>query len=294
MLQDGYVDLREELAADGDRAEPTARPAISRVRSAHRVVGRALYALLLGQRLQRRALIVGAGWAGREIAQTLATHGDGTCELVGFVDDDLARQGEPVDLPGRDEPLHVLGSRYDLPTLIERHGVTTLVLAITHDAHGPLLQTLLDCLELGVDIVPMPLLYERLTGRVPVMHVGGSWNVALPIDHPGTGALWPALKRLIDVTLAAVGLLLLLPWLPILALAIYVDCPGPILYMQERVGKGGRIFRVFKLRSMVPQAEKEGAVWAEEDDPRVTGLGRFLRRVKSNKFVNTFWAYREH
>jgi lipopolysaccharide/colanic/teichoic acid biosynthesis glycosyltransferase len=101
----------------------------------------------------------------------------------------------------------------------------------------------------------------------------------MPIHHPGTGALWPLVKRLMDIILASLGLLFLIPLLPFIALAIYLESPGPIFYRQARVGKGGRIFRVYKFRSMVPDAEKGRAVWAEEDDPRVTRVGRILRRT---------------
>jgi exopolysaccharide biosynthesis polyprenyl glycosylphosphotransferase len=177
-----------------------------------------------------------------------------------------------------------LGDRHALPTLIAQHHVTTLILAITHEVNGELLQILMDCLELGVEIVPMPVLYEQLTGRVPVEHIGGNWYVAMPIHHPGTGALWPLVKRLMDIVLASLGLFLLALATPFIAAAIYLDSPGPIFYRQERVGKGGRIFRVYKFRSMVPDAEKGRAVWAKEDDPRVTRVGRILRRTHVDEF----------
>jgi len=142
----------------------------------------------------------------------------------------------------------------------------------------------MDCLELGVEIIPMPVLFEQLTGQVPVEHVGDNWYVAMPIEHPGTAALWPLVKRLMDVVLASSGLFLLALATPFIALAIYLNSPGPIFYSQWRVGKGGRRFRAYKFRSMVPGAEKGQAVWAGENDTRATHVGRILRRTHVDEF----------
>lgn len=231
---------------------------------------------------RRRALIIGAGWAGRTIAQALSEAGDGSYAIVGFVDDDPAKQGTKV-LEG-EMAYPVLGDRTALPTLIAQHRVSTLILAITREVDGNLLQILTDCLELGVEIVPMPVLYEQLTGRVPIEHVGENWYVAMPVSHPLTRPFNRAIKRAMDIALASIGLLVMAPLFPFIALAIYLDSPGPIFYTQERVGQGGRIFRIYKFRSMVPKAERGKAVWAQVDDPRVTRVGRFLRRTHLDEF----------
>ncbi|RLA82151.1 MAG: hypothetical protein DRG31_07810 [Deltaproteobacteria bacterium] len=114
--------------------------------------------------------------------------------------------------------------------------------------------------------------------------VGNSWYVAMPLDHPLTKPLNQAIKRIFDVVAASLGLAFLLPLFPIIAFAIYLDSPGPIFYTQLRVGRGGRLFRLYKFRSMVPDAEKEKPVWAREGDPRVTRVGRILRRTHLDEF----------
>jgi exopolysaccharide biosynthesis polyprenyl glycosylphosphotransferase len=173
---------------------------------------------------------------------------------------------------------------------VRANGVAEVILAITHDVDGELLQTLVDCQEQGVAITPMTTLYEELTGRVPVEHIGENWYIALPLNHAATGGFYPLLKRGMDIAVATGGLLLFAVLLPFIVLALYLDSPGPIFYTQERVGKGGRIYRVLKLRTMVPQAERDGqAVWARENDPRVTRLGRVLRWMHLDElpqFVN--------
>ena len=274
-------------------------------------VGRALYLWVLDQPVfRRRALIVGAGWAGRTIAQALAQQGNGTYRVVGFVDDDphklgkgawelgstgaeeqkrLSKGAQAPPHPGSSAPPLVLGDRHALPGLIDRHSINTLILAITHDVDGELLGIVTDCLPQGVDVVSMPVLYEELTGRVPVEHVGGNWYVAMPLRHASSSALWSLAKRAFDLVTAGVGAMLLTVALPFIALAIALDSPGPIFYTQERVGKGGRHFSVYKFRSMVPDAEKPGqAVWADEHDPRVTCVGRFLRRTHIDEFPQFF------
>jgi exopolysaccharide biosynthesis polyprenyl glycosylphosphotransferase len=257
------------------------------------VGGRGLYILAFTRSpFGRRALIIGAGWAGRAIAEALAEHGGGMYQVVGFVDDDPAKsgkEGEEQGNPGATRtspprpnaavPLRVLGDRHSLLSLVRQHHVDTLILAIADEVSGELLQTLTDCMEEGVEVVPMPLLYEQLTGRVPVEHMGSSWYVAMPLSHPLTRTFNQMVKRAMDIVLASLGMLFLAPLFPFIALAIYLDSRGPIFYSQRRVGKGGRIFTVYKFRSMVPDAEKGRAVWAQENDPRVTRVGRFLRKT---------------
>ena len=204
----------------------------------------------------------------------------------------LGRQGEEEMERVGDAPPHpltpspkVLDDRTALSNLIAHHQINTLVVAITDEVDGELLQTLTDCLEHGVNILPMPVIYEKLTGRVPVHHVGENWYVAMPLHHPGTGALRPLVNRLFDLVSAGLGALCLGLALPFIAAAIYIDSPGPIFYTQERVGKGGKHFKVYKFRSMIPNAEKQGkAVWAKENDDRVTRVGRILRKMHIDEF----------
>lgn len=232
---------------------------------------------------RRRALIVGAGSAGREIARTIQTQFHAHYDLVGFVDDDPAKQGRVI------EGLLVLGTRADLRRLITQQRVAEIILAITRDISDGLFRALLDAQELGVEIEPMPVVYEQITGRVPVDYIGDSWYVALPLVHAATGGFNRAFKRCFDVVLALVGLVVFAGLLPFIALAIRLDSAGAIFYSQTRVGQGGRIFVVRKLRTMVADAERAGkAVWTVKNDPRITRVGRILRRLHLDE-VPQFW-----
>lgn len=228
---------------------------------------------------RRRVLIVGAGWAGRTIACAIRENAGAHFHVVGFVDDDGAKQKSPV------EGLPVLGARDNLLDIIHERNVAEVILAVTHDLPGEMFRILLDAQEQGVQITPMSVLYEQLTARVPVEHIGDSWYVALPLGHAGTGGVYPVVKRVFDVLLATAGLFIFALMLPFIALAIRLDSPGPIFYSQERVGRGGRVFRVRKLRTMVQDAERDGrAIWASSRDPRVTRVGRLLRKARVDEF----------
>ncbi len=238
------------------------------------------YLVLTRTLLHQRILIVGAGAAGQAIAAALAEFTEAGLEIVGFIDDDTAKKAVAAgkfNIP-------VLGGRHDLQKLIQTHQITTLVQAITHEVETELRRMMMDTLELGVEIVSMPVLYEQLTGKMPVEHVGDDWLAAMPTHHPGTGRTRRVVKRLFDIISASMGLLFLGLATPFIALAIYLDSPGPVFYSQERVGRGGKIFRVFKFRSMVTDAEQGKAVWATEGDSRVTRVGRLLRKTHVDEF----------
>lgn len=254
----------------------------------HGVAAIALIALWRGTYIRvapfrRRALIVGAGNAGREIAQTIQTQFRTHYDLVGFVDDDATKHGQSI------EGLKVLGTRADLTRLVQAHRVGEIILAITRGLSDGLFDALLDAQELGVEIVPMPLVYEEVTGRVPVQYVGDSWYVALPLSHASSSGMYRVFKRAFDVTFALIGLSVFALLLPFIALAIKLDSTGTVFYAQPRVGQGGRIFKLWKLRTMVRDAEADGqAVWAARNDPRVTRVGKILRRLHLDE-VPQFW-----
>jgi exopolysaccharide biosynthesis polyprenyl glycosylphosphotransferase len=243
------------------------------------------YALFFSRRpFQRRAIIVGAGTSGQTIVETIRENLGPDYQIVGYIDDDPGKRGQVI------KGVSVIGTRRDLASLVKAKDISEVILAITHNLHHELFRALIDCQEQGVQITPMPLLYEEITGKVPVEHIGDSWPVVLPLDHPSTRGFFPLFKRAVDLSIAAIGLTAFVILLPLVALSLYIDSPGPIFYTQERVGKGGKTFRLTKFRSMIPNAEKEGvAVWAKEGDPRITWVGRFLRLTRLDElpqFIN--------
>jgi len=240
------------------------------------VLWRVAYAQVLAQPIFRyKALIVGAGWAGQTLARAVRERLNSDYELVGFLDDAPDKQGQTV------AGLPVLGPCATLLETLQKWGATEVIVAVTHRWSDELLQALMDCQERGIQVTPMPVLYERITGRVAVEHIGQRLHLLFPGEVRATKRLFDGLKRLSDVALAAGGLAISWPLWLLIALAIRLDSEGPIFYIQERVGKGGHTFRVIKFRTMVQNAEEAGqAVWATENDPRVTRVGRLLRRMR--------------
>jgi len=95
-----------------------------------------------------------------------------------------------------------------------------------------------------------------------------------------TITLYDLIRRIVDIVVSMVGLVLSLPLMFIAGVLIKLDTPGPVFYVQERVGRHGKVFNMYKLRSMVVDAEKQGAKWADKDDPRVTRIGRIIRKSR--------------
>lgn len=233
---------------------------------------------LIGWRPQRqRVLIVGMGWPAQTIIEAIREHVPDDYEVVGIVDEGVPSRNDEVVVDAE-----VIGSAEDLVEIARRLRVGEVILATTSGrVDGALFQAVMDCYELGIPIRPMPLLYEQITNRVPVEHVGGQWNVVLPLEGRSPFDPYPALKRLIDIAISLIGLVCFGLLLPLIALAIVLDSPGPIFYRQERVGKAGRPIRVIKLRSMIPDAEaRQGPIWAVSGDSRITRVGRLLRKSR--------------
>lgn len=170
-----------------------------------------------------------------------------------------------------------------------RYALDEVIVGAQEELNPEWLTALVGWREQGVQIANMAAVYEELTGRVPVEQVGKNWSVLLPLEQDATRGLNGVMKRGIDIVLALVALIFAAPVLPLIALLIRLDAKGPIFLRQPRVGKNGRVFTLYKFRTMIPDAEPPGvAVWAEEDDPRVTRVGKFLRRSKLDE-VPQFW-----
>ncbi len=223
-----------------------------------------------------RLLFVGTSSAAVELARELTERRTELgVELVGFVDVGPSRDREAGDAtPG------ALGTVVDIPRIVREQRIDRVVVSLA-DARGMLpMDKLLEMkLADGVRFDHLPSVYEEYTGKIAVENLRPSWLI-FSEGFRKTPALVTA-KRLLDVSLASIGLLLAAPVMGLVAVAVRRSSAGPALYHQTRVGQNGRTFTVHKFRSMRADAEAAtGAVWAQKGDPRVTGLGRFLRRTR--------------
>ena len=235
-----------------------------------------------GQR--RRLLIVGAGKAGQTLAELYRDLSIRSFNIVGFVDDDKQKANKVF------HSIPVLGTTSRMLNLIDVYHISDLVVAINGEINGAAFQTILDAQERGVDVFRMPILYEEMTSRVPVHHLESDWIIRSFVDELHVSGIYELTKRLIDIVGALVGLLIFVALLPFLAFAVWVDTGSPVFYSQDRLGRGGIRFKIFKFRSMLQDSEMEGGPYTTmENDPRVTRVGGFLRRTRLDELPQ-FWS----
>jgi exopolysaccharide biosynthesis polyprenyl glycosylphosphotransferase len=234
-----------------------------------------------GQR--RRVLLIGAGKAGQTLAELYQSLGTPSFNLVGYVDDDSQKTGKTIC------GLRVLGSSVHLLNLIDVYHISDVVIAINGEIQGVTFQTILDAQEKGVEVTRMPILYEEMTGRVPVHHLESDWIIRSFVDGLHVSGFYELTKRVLDILGAVIGLLVFVVTCPFLSLAVLLDTGFPVFYSQPRLGRGGLIFSIYKYRSMRQDAEADGeAKTTLENDPRVTRVGNFLRKTRLDELPQ-FW-----
>jgi sugar transferase (PEP-CTERM system associated) len=237
---------------------------------------------LLGHPLVgERILIVGSGAAAVEIAREVLDRRDAGYRIVGFVDNDPALVGKSIINPS------VIGVTTDMAAIVKRENIDRIIVAQGERRGQFPTQQLLD-LSLGgnVAIEEGASFYERTTGRVHLNMMRPSWLI---FSGRGRQARLSGVARtLLHRGVALLGALVSLPIALLTALLIRLESPGPALYRQERVGKNGRPFTIMKFRSMRSDAERDGPVWAQGGDARVTRVGRVIRKIRVDE-IPQFW-----
>jgi sugar transferase (PEP-CTERM system associated) len=220
--------------------------------------------------LEEPVLIIGTDPLARMLAHQIAAQHDYPYRLVGFIDDSPLEESRPDAL--------VLGKAADLPLVIARYHVKRIVVSLA-DRRGRLpMQELLQAKLSGVRVEDVATTYERISGKILADAIKPSWLIFSDGFRASRGTR--AVKRALDVVLSLCGLIVAAPLMLLTAIAIRIDSPGLILYRQDRVGENGRIFTLFKFRSMCLDAESGTPVWAADQDERVTRVGRFLRLTR--------------
>ena len=218
--------------------------------------------------MAERVLILGTGPAARSVAELIGSQHDYPYRVVGFVDDP-ATAGTDLD---------VVGATSELSELMHRKHVDRVVVSMS-DRRGRMpIRELLQAKMSGVRVEDAATMYERLTGKILIDDIKPSWLIFS--DGFRASRATRAIKRVVDLALAAAGIALASPLILLTALGVRLESAGPVLYRQERVGENGRIFTLFKFRSMRADAEKGTPVWAKENDDRVTRVGRFIRLTR--------------
>src|SRR5499427_287844 len=223
--------------------------------------------------LEDRVLIVGTGSVARLIAWQIQNQHDFAYRIVGYLAENNESDVDPEDLQ-----LPLLGCALDVARLAALHQVDRVVIAVS-DRRGHLpIQELLRAKLSGVRIEDAATTYERISGKILTDGLAPSWLIFS--DGFQASRATRVVKRMIDIVLAAIGLVLAAPLMLLTALAVWLDSSGPILYRQVRVGENDRLFTLWKFRSMRSDAERGQPIWATNNDSRVTTVGRVIRLTR--------------
>ena len=226
-------------------------------------------------------LVLGTGNLAREAVREILRHPELGIKVVGFVDDDPELVGVSIVNP------KVVGLYEDLPQLVAQHRIDRIIVGLK-DRRGKLpIKELLDFKTRGVAIEDATAFYERVAGKIPIENLKPSWMVFNTGFSVSKRML--AEKRIFSLALSLALLILFAPVILVLVALIKLDSKGPAFYRQERVGQDGRNFTLMKFRSMYTDAEaKSGPVWCTQDDPRVTRMGRLMRRTRLDELPQLF------
>lgn len=167
-----------------------------------------------------------------------------------------------------------LGTLDELESVLREHDIDEVVVGAELSADPAIGRTVLTCLDKRCRVTDQPTFVEKLLGQVPIEDIDAQWFLVADVQSDSGHEM---IKRLLDVVAAVFGLALTLPLWLLIAITIRLDSAGPVFFRQRRVGRHGRMFTIYKFRTMRLDAEKDGARWADKNDPRVTRIGRFLR-----------------
>ena len=231
--------------------------------------------------LRQRTVILGSGMVAAHLEERLRRHNELGLEPLGIIDDEVHQAG--------DHGLPILGRISDLREILRTHSVDRVIIAFSRASHEQLLASMRACREERVAVDVVPRLFEFLEGARSIERIG-----SLPVLSIGAHKLSrsaAAAKRVVDIVVSGLLLILILPLLLVLAAAIKLDSRGPVFFRQPRAGRGGETFHVIKFRSMYQNADEiktsfneqndldDGVLFKIRRDPRVTTVGRTLRRL---------------
>ncbi len=239
----------------------------------------------------KRALLVGAGESSRRIMRVLLANRSLGYDVVGFLDDDPERGQRNLG------PFTGLGPIENLPQALAENHVDEVIITLPWQYHRRIISVLSQCERQNVRARVVPDVLQMSLDRVDVEVLDGI--PLLGVKYVAIAGSRFAIKRAVDLVLATIFTLLLSPLMALLAVLIKLDSAGPVFFVQERVGKNGALFRTFKFRSMVVEAETlrhqlaalneaDGPLFKIRDDPRATRVGRYLRRFSLDELPQFF------
>jgi exopolysaccharide biosynthesis polyprenyl glycosylphosphotransferase len=240
--------------------------------------------------LRQRTLILGSGVVAGQVVEKIRTNQQFGLDPVGLVDNVVHDIGTP-DLPR-------FGGFADLGKIIEMQSIDRVIIAFSRVSHEELLEAIRACRDAGVAVDVVPRLFEFLDGVRSLDQIGGLPLISIGV--PGLASTMVAAKRMLDVLGSAALLLIFSPVLIATAIAIKVESKGPVFFLQPRAGRGNKSFNLIKFRSMYVDAEQrkadldamnesdDGVMFKIREDPRITRVGRFIRRFSIDELPQLF------
>lgn len=231
------------------------------------------------RKLHERILIYGAGELGKTLYRELINSPKLNIIPVGFIDDDPGKMNGIIYQSGFHNRvgIPVIGMRKDIPRLMEEEDIDQVYVAISNVEY----QTLIDIMNyLGnhnIKMVFVPNLYKLFVHKIKINQIG-----QIPLveaEESVKGSYVRFIKKWMDLALSTFMLLISSPLILLIAVAIRIDSRGPVFFRQDRVGKDGKVFQMYKFRSMVMETDPYAINPLHQDDPRITRVGRFLRRI---------------
>ncbi|MGQ9805926.1 MAG: sugar transferase [Chlorobiales bacterium] len=244
---------------------------------------RVLHATVIRKRIMRgigrkNALIVGTGKRAQELASDIQAHPALGLNVIGFVKEHQNGQEPSVK--------EIIGSVDEIPALIQVKQVSMVVIAAEVNRHDDLLKIIGLCEGRGVSLKILPDMYEIVSGAAQTTQIYGMPLVSL--DPKLLSPIEANLKRIFDIIVSLIVLIVGLPIWIIIAVAVWLDTKAFPIYTQTRVGLYGKIFTLYKFRSMRADAESSGPQLTQKEDDRITPLGKILRKYRIDEFPQFF------
>ena len=228
--------------------------------------------LIASPRFYKRALLIGEISNIESLVEAFK-NADENYQVIGFIN---CEDSKPEDIKYSGIKAYKPNEIYDI---IAKENISEIVIS-SYDSERILpsiYADLISLLERGFPIREHTQVYEDMSHRVPVQFVGKDFYKYFPFSRNNKNKLYLAYRRIFDVVFSVIGLVFTLVILPFILLGNILGNQGPLFYNQERIGKNGVAFKIYKFRSMIVNAETNGAVWASKNDNRITAFGRFLR-----------------
>jgi exopolysaccharide biosynthesis polyprenyl glycosylphosphotransferase len=241
------------------------------------VLWRQVFNALVGIKYWRNnLLIIGLNETTFNLAQEINNKPQFGFKVAAIVSNEMSEADEKW--LAKKESFEIISTPHSLAGLVKIKKIKGVVTALNHHQNPELVSQLYECLPLKISFWDLPTFIEKFTGKIPVNAVGQVWF--LENFKESQKAFYEVSKRVFDFFVSIILLIISLPFIPLLYLIVKMDSKGPFFFMQQRTGRFGKKFMAIKIRTMHKNAETNGPQWAQKDDPRVTKVGKFMRKTR--------------